>query len=157
MSFPDGGYSSHLEALAWAVAKTVGPVVEYGGGWYSTPMLHGACEALGRRLYTYETDEHMLQQLTQGWACDWHRVVDKLGSLPKAPGLVFVDGTSEGRSRALKRSHRAQLVVVHDTEPQSYDSYPGMHDELGKYKYRRDWTVYPWWTTVVSNTMEVGV
>lgn len=155
MSFPDGGYSSHLQALAWALARTTGDIVEYGGGWYSTPMLHGFCEATGRALYTVESDQWMADQLVQGWGGRVGRTAEAIDA-PPAPGLVFIDcGDPALRAAYLSVSHGAQLVVVHDTEPASEENYPAMHEALAEYKYRRDWTVYPWWTTAVSNTIEL--
>lgn len=155
MSFPDGGYSSHLQALAWALARTTGDIVEYGGGWYSTPLFHGHCEATGRELYTVETDEWMANQLAQGWGGRVGRTPESIG-VPKKPGLVFIDdGDPALRSNYLAVSGGAQLVVVHDTEPASEPNYPGMREALEQYRYRRDWTVFPWWTTIVSNTVEL--
>jgi hypothetical protein len=41
-------YSTHLEALAKAVATTTGPVLELGCGHYSTPLLRAFTKAAGR-------------------------------------------------------------------------------------------------------------
>jgi hypothetical protein len=153
MSFPDGGYSSHLEALVWAFQRTTGPVIEYGGGWYSTPVLHGLCEATSRELYTVEYEPSFANQLAQGWQNEWHRV--GILEVPDFAGLVLVDGSAESRAPALRDSHNAQIVVVHDTEPESVVSYPGMHDAMNRYRYRRDWTTFPWHTSALSDTIEL--
>jgi hypothetical protein len=155
MSFPDGGWSSHLEALAWAFVQSEGTVVEYGGGWYSTPMLHGLCEATGRRLVTCEPDPYMHGQLTQGWANDWHEV-RSTNAFGVGAGLVFIDSGANERAPLLTACRQVEFVVVHDTEPESVKSYPDMHRILGQYRYRRDWRVYPWWTSVVSDRVNVA-
>lgn len=159
-------YATHLEGLAWALAHTTGPVVELGGGWYSTPMLHGFCEAQGRDLYTVEDSEWFLEALKDYWPASWHHYVhDEAYGIPVSdPGLVFIDaGTIYRAPLALAaKEARAELVVVHDTEdppvggrPDWGEPYPGMAEALDSFAYRRDFTAYSERTTVVSDTVEL--
>lgn len=146
----DGGYSTHNEALAYAAAVTTGPIVEYGCGYYSTPLLHGLAEAQGRMLYTLEVREEWLE-LFRPWACDWHRLNERC----EDPGLVFIDDGSEARAPHLRESHSAQLVVIHDTEPESLINYPGMAEAMDEYQYRRDYTKFQQWATILSDTRDI--
>ena len=54
--------SSHIEALVWAGASTSGPILELGGGEYSTSVLAGFAGA-GRECWTVETDPAWAQRL----------------------------------------------------------------------------------------------
>lgn len=151
-------WASHLEALAWAFTQTEGPVVEYGGGWYSTPMLHGLCEGAGRSLYTVESDELWADGLALRWADDNHLFTSSFTDedLPEYPGLVFIDDAAWDRAPHIERSHDATLVVVHDSELVTIDNYPGMKAALDKYKYQKRWAKFsPAHTTVVSDIIEL--
>lgn len=152
MSYPDGCWSSHIEALAWAVARTKGPVVEMGAGWYSTPLLHGLCEALGRDLWTFEQDDRWREQVSRAWKSETHHWNEDFPEGFK-PGLVFVDDAAGNRAGNIEwaREHKAQMVAVHDTEPVGAEGYPGMQEALDKFKYQRVWDHFPAHTTVVSN------
>jgi hypothetical protein len=148
-------YGTHIEALAWALAKAPeGPVLELGGGWFSTPLLRGWCEATGRLLITAERDEAWRAGLSARFAdSDGHHL------LPGAPtldwALVLVDSggdTAAGSPRAeairLLRDHAA-VLVCHDTEPESRYNYPGMEAALAAWPNRRDFVRLTPQTTVV--------
>jgi hypothetical protein len=47
---------THQPALHAAFIASRGPVVEFGMGYFSTPMLHELSEASGRRLFSLDTD-----------------------------------------------------------------------------------------------------
>lgn len=147
----DGGYSTHIEALTWAALSTTGPIVEWGCGYYSTPLLHSIAEVQGRRLYTMESQPGWLE-LFEPWENDFHFLN---AVLVGTPGLVFIDDEAHMRPVHLNESYAAQLVVVHDTEPQSAVNYPGMHEAMDEYLYRRDYTYFEQWTTILSNTVEL--
>ena len=152
MSTYDGGYSTHIEALAWAACRTTGPILEWGCGYYSTPLLHGIAEAQGRTLYTMETHEGWLE-LFLPWKNEFHH----LNRLTRPPvGLVFVDDEADARPIHIGESGMAQMVVVHDTEPQSRVNYPGMEEAMAEYKYRKDFKKFEQWATVLSNTIDLG-
>lgn len=154
MSFPDGCWSSHLEALAWSMAHTTGAVFEYGVGWYSTPLLHGLCEAQGRELWSFEDHAEWLANIDVSWKAPWHHYNEAGGP---DPGLVFVDDDAHLRAEHVAAHHAAALVVCHDTEDSSIPGYPGMDLELSKYKFKRVWKLFPVWTTVVSDWLDLDV
>lgn len=139
-------YASHLEALTWAVASTDGPVLELGGGWFSTPMLHGLCEATHRELVTVETNAKMREEL-QCFASPCHEIVrpgrDGLHpDLVASWSVVFVDhGIAARRQESIRRyADLADRIVVHDTQPDVAQMYPGMAEALRGFAHRRDFT-----------------
>lgn len=166
------GYSTHNEALAYAFGMTAGPVVELGAGWYSTPLLHGMCEAAARDLYTVESDAEWLASF-RPWMRTWHQLVlDPAMRIPVAsPGVVFVDhdmypgkpghdGPSRGDSIRMARDAGATIVVVHDTEPKTggwdiSDNARGQGDALEGWAYRRDWRALEPWTAAVSDVHDM--
>jgi len=141
---------THQEALSWAVGVTEGPVVEIAMGWYSTLMLHGMCEGLGRELYSIDPLEEWVapfRRLETGWH---HIILDDTLTIPvDHAGVVFVDHNHPGVTRAeVIRAARpiAEAVVVHDSDPGKQVAYPGvftcfigMEDALNEYAHRRDW------------------
>lgn len=146
-------WASHLPVLVAAVAATRGPVLELGAGWYSTPVLHALCHG-GRRLVTVETDAAWLVHFADlatanhrlaaaATATDWHR---------EQWAVVFVDG----RPAKLRRHHivglrgRADLFVVHDTEPEHAASYD-WGGVLDGFAARWDHRRWPAWTTALSD------
>ena len=154
MSTYDGGYSTHIEALAWAASRTTGPILEWGCGYYSTPLLHGIAEAQGRKLYTMEAQEGWLE-LFLPWKNEWHHL-NRLMPAGQIPGLVFVDDESWSRPIRIQEAHDAQMVVVHDTEPESAVNYPGMEEAMAEYRYRKDYKKFQQWTTVLSDHIDLG-
>ena len=51
------GHGTHQPVLYAALQATAGDVIEFGMGYYSTPMLHDLCAAAGRQLVSLDTDE----------------------------------------------------------------------------------------------------
>lgn len=169
--------STHQEALCYAVASTVGSVVELGGGYYSTPLLHGLCEPHKRQLWTIEGWEPWKERLDH-WETNWHHVIlDETHAIPEEaehPGVVFVDHDSgdwaeempDGRMKLMRRGGRTRgdavraarerdtfLVVVHDTQPEHADFYPGMQEAIDEWTYTRTYRLPApgAWTTVCSD------
>lgn len=150
------GYATHLEALGWALGQTHGPVLELGGGWYSTPVLHGWGVAQGREIMTCESDPEFRAELGRLWRTSAHVFVP-----PGPDGIHPADGTrvwsvvlvdhGEGGRRAESVRHylpRAQLLVVHDSEPERAHLYPGLAEELERHRCQRLDRVRPH-TTIV--------
>jgi len=161
-------YSTHIGALAWALPLTTGPVVELGGGWYSTPLLHGYCESVGREMWTVEDDDYFMGAVQEYWPAPWHHyVLDPAYGIPvKEPGLVFIDAGTIYRAPLVlaAREAEAELVVVHDTEdppvggrPDWGEPYPGMADACAVFKYRRDFNVFSERTTVLSDILALDM
>lgn len=104
-------HGSHLPALAWAVANTQGPILELGGGRFSTPYLVDT----GRPLTTVETDPWWRNELLQEFPD-----LDVREDIPEGPwGLVFVDNEPESDRRDVLDSleGRYSVAVVHDVWP----------------------------------------
>ena len=52
-------FGTHQALLVAAIAQTGGPIIEIGGGWYSTPLINALATAQRRRAYTMETGEYV--------------------------------------------------------------------------------------------------
>lgn len=136
-------YGMHQEALAWAAAQIgEGEVLEVGAGWWSTPWLHGFCEATERELTTLERDGNWLIGIAPVYGTYWHNFA---GDLPdeflssREWALALVDGGDPDRARYINllRGH-CQFLVCHDTEETSRIHYPGMEEALAEWPNRRD-------------------
>lgn len=125
-----------------------------GAGWYSTPLLHGLCDALDRELWTFEQDPEWLENIRPGWETFWHRFNE---DFPEdfQPGLVFVDDNANWRAGNIRwaQEHNAQMVVCHDTEEAGRLGYPDMQEALDSFVFQRVWKTFPAHTTVVSDTI----
>jgi hypothetical protein len=149
-------HGTHLEALAWAAGQLgPGAVLEVGSGYWSTPWLHGWCEAQDRWLLTVETEAAWAVEMRKLFADEGHevRVLPRgHAELPEDFALVLIDGISEDRALWLDAlEHTRARVVLHDTEPGREIEFPGEAAALDRFTYRRDFRrVYPW-TTVVWN------
>jgi len=126
------GFGTHMPTLAAAVLRAgPGPVVEYGMGFYSSPLLHLLCEETRRPLLSLESDRGWGEKFAglsrpQDGEDGGHRIVcvdswqeseaivDALGAI----AVAFIDhGPNERRVVDAKRlAHRAEFVVVHDWE-----------------------------------------
>jgi len=168
------GYATHQEALAFAFACTGGAVVELGAGWYSTPLLHGLCEATMRELWTVEADLDWARQFIP-WSNKWHRlIVDSAVSIPAGiedigivlvdhnqyPGAPGRDGPSRGMSIRAARERGADIIVCHDSNMLLADgslssNYTGYQGALDEFPHRRDWTNFLPWTTALSDTLNI--
>jgi len=161
----DLGVGSHVPILAAAVARTEGPVIELGTGWWSTPLLHWMCQ-WKRALVSYETDREWLEVMSQfksemhlmRHVTDWEEA-EFYGNY----GVAFIDCSMDAsqrphhRPRLAKRlKGRAHFIVCHDTEA---DIRPAAGDygwaELdGLFKYQSTFTGIRPWTTVYSDVEE---
>lgn len=152
--------ATHQNALAWAVSKTRGPVVEMGIGWYSTWMLHGLTEGMGRELYSVEPHEEWIAPFRVMESELHHLVLDPSLTIPiEKAGVIFIDHNDAFTTRAeviREAADIADLVVIHDSEPGKEEFYPGvftcfvgMEPAINEYKHRRDWRdMFPWTTAV---------
>ncbi len=149
---------THILTLIKAVQNTKDDVCEVGAGFSSTPLLHWLC--LGRKLVTYESDpgyahfarhfrskNHMTRLVKTFDEVDFkrHWSVVFIDHSPKRPLLRGDD--------AIKFKN-ADLIVLHDTEPESQINY-GYDKVFPHFKYRYDWTLCKPFTSVVSNTIDV--
>ena len=129
-------YATHQPVLYIALKRTGGPVIEFGCGHGSTPLLHRYCAARQRELLTLETD--------MGWAAefsqyvtplhrfmlvdDWAHVLSDDRIVNRRWSVAFVDQAPwEARHLTLEAiKFSARFVVLHDP-----DYFPE-HDMFGK-------------------------
>jgi len=152
----DKRYSTHIPMLIKAVQLSQGPVVEFGSGMFSTPILHWLCMESGRPLETYENYGSYFNLVSQ-FADKNHKIVlvddwDKI-VLGQHYGVVFIDHLTIRRSiDALRVKDIADYVVLHDSQTDHYSYskvYPG-------FKYIYHWKKERPWTTVLSNFKDLS-
>ena len=130
-SIPDG-FGSHLPVLRWLLEVTDGPILEVGGGKYSTPLFSQS----GRELVTVEEEPKWRDEMAL-----YHRgVVTDTIPTEGSYSIVFIDHEPESiRRQALDSLEgRYEVAVVHDVwKPgDARQRYPGI------------WTPAPegaWW------------
>ncbi len=123
MTAPDFPFGSHMAALAAAVLQArPGPVLEYGVGHYSTPLLHFLCEETGRHLVSLESDpewaarfnsmrtaQHTIE-VVSSWSA-----TDPLVERNKWSVVLIDHAPEERRAQDIRRVRDlAEFVVVHD-------------------------------------------
>jgi hypothetical protein len=152
-------YGSHMPVLISVMSKTNGPVLELGGGWYSTSFLHWACRYKRRLLVTCDNSKQFLDYLMP-FASDRHlfKLVEDWDTfdLSEPWNVVFVDQKPPfGRSTVLPKLVNADYVIVHDTEMKHYPKYGFTEEMFNLFKYRYDYhRAYPY-TSVLSNKYEL--
>lgn len=142
------------------VQMTEGPILELGGGTFSTPYLHWMCFP-NRKLYTFENERDFFYPHIEQYKADFHEVIfvedwDKI-DISGHWSVVLVDHHPNERRKVeiTRLANSADYIVVHDTE--------GRHDHKYRYseiyhlfKYRYDFQkAYPF-TTVLSNFKDLS-
>lgn len=162
-------FGTHMAPLITSVMNTDGPIFEMGCGDYSTPILHAICEKQQRKLLSTDTSNEWLNlfidltstyhkfEYVPVYEDDWEKnpkpeLWDKVGN--QNWGVVFIDHRpGERRKDDIKRfQNSADIVVVHDTETESY-RYESV---FNLFKYRYDYKRYSTYTTIVSNKIDVS-
>lgn len=157
--------STHIPILAGIVSQTTGPVVEFGVGHYSTPMLHCMCK--NRMLLSVENNKewhdwfrgqwedgdhdfalYENQNLSDGFFCD-SKHANVLWD------VAFVDCLPEkDRKRVIEKiKGQARFIVVHDSEPNA--SIYEWGNTFNYFKHELYWNFYGNGTTVVSMFQEI--
>jgi len=142
-------FGSHLPVLRWAVEHTKGPILELGGGLYSTPFLHQV-SADGRLVVTVERNKRWLPHLRE-YAGPSHWVLDSIP--PGYWSVVLVDQEEHLRRPELEGLRGSfDIALIHDTEPGGESLY-GWGDYLSTFQHRFEYRPggVPW-TTLVSDT-----
>ena len=150
-------YGSHLVALIKLMKITNGPVLEMGGGFFSTPYLHWACWP-DRKLVTYDNQPKYFNEIKQ-YESDYHKLYlidnwDKADISGKWDiALIDHDRPSRRITEIEKLAQTAKYLVLHDAQPK-WDWKFGYSKIYPLFKYRYDFNIYPQ-TTILSNYKEV--
>jgi hypothetical protein len=138
-SGPERG--SHLPVMVKLLSITDGPVLELGGGMYSTPMLHWLCYPTRRPLVTIDNNRRYQDFLMQ-FDKEHHRVlmVDDYKAVDLSPpwSVVLVDHSPETeRVGTITRLTHAEYVVAHDADNSMSRRYryPSIY-HLFKYRWK---------------------
>ena len=117
-------WGSHLPALLACIAVTEGPVLELGVGHFSTPQLHALCGAMGRNLYSIESDAEWRKEFRakyEGRPNFGEHIFSE--SLPPEFvfdfAVAFIDHSPGGANRAAAFKaliHVSDYVVMHDAQ-----------------------------------------
>lgn len=146
-------YQSHLPALLACVASTVGPVLELGVGYFSTPQLHAICGASKRFLVSVESDAEWLKYFSDRYASVDHWFKSEKWSLLRY-GVAFIDHSPGGENRAKAFKELIELsdyVVVHDYHDDNEAAIAPLLHDLTRYVCK---LVFPP-TLVASKTKEI--
>lgn len=150
-------YGTHCPLLAGCLAATMGPVLELGAGWHSTPLLHAMCGASGRKLLTIESNKAWMDPFTPLFR-DHHKLLCRELASPAdiaaAPwGVVLVDqAPAEDRMvwlAELVKSESVGLVVAHDA------ANGKRKQVLERFRHYRLFKFLEPWTAIASNTMPI--
>jgi protein-L-isoaspartate O-methyltransferase len=150
-------YGTHREALAAAVARSQGPMLEVGAGAYSTPLLLEVVRATRRQLVTVERNSewaapYIRRAKQLGVHRRYHSTPDLLTGLEAFPhfGVALVDGAADERAKAVTALlPKCDFIVVHDTE--RLMDYPGLAEILQTVRFRKDFMEQEPWTSIVSD------
>jgi hypothetical protein len=151
---PYHGYSTALEALCYAAEMTWGQIIEFGTGYYSTPILTQLARIKKTTYKGWDTNQEWVKLFQDRYKVKWVR--DFMELPVEEAGLVFVDGDVKPSNRqelAMKWIDHAEIVVCHDTEPENAHKY-GPYD-FSKVKYVKNFT-WQWPnTTLLSNRIKL--
>jgi hypothetical protein len=154
-------WSNH-RALLWpALEATSGDVVEMGLGGGSTPFLHAYCASRGRKLWSYDNNPEWVTKFVE-YQTEDHKLIcvsnwDAVSEAHPDPAVVLVDhAPGERRYVDIERfAQRAEIIVVHDSEPAATGYMLKRIWPL--FKYRLDLKSPGAWATAISNKRDLSV
>lgn len=154
-------WCSHRLLLWGALQATEGHVVEFGIGPGSTSMLDEYCRDNGRMLFSYENNKEWFDKYAymhsgyhyMNFVEQWD---DAIAKHREPVGVAFIDNAPGERRRydIALFCNIAQIVVVHDSEPEA-TGY-GIPLVAPLFKYRKDDPSFPAHTTAFSNFIDVS-
>lgn len=149
---PDIGYGSHFPVLAAAAMKTVGPVLELGCGWTSTPMLRLLCR--DRYLESYDSNKEWSQTFNVPCVSNWEQWEPHCDRY----GVVFIDSHpgEDRRHIAMKLKGRATYFVLHDHEAGPAAAYD-YHHIIPHFKYVETYRMLRPHTLILSDEKPFGL
>lgn len=140
--YPQDPWSTHISLLATSVAVArPGPVLELGGGTYSTRMLSAMCLAQGRKLLTADGDYSWVLELSKHKLSDDHDVLHannwdeciEAWSRRQWAVILIDHWPPERRGGDLwKMASSAEFLICHDIE----DNRHGWNDVFDKFEYK---------------------
>lgn len=146
-------WTTHMTCLIKVLLNSKGPVLEVGGGPFSTPLLHWMCKMQNRKLVTYE-NEPTFYELCRRFKSPLHRVrfIENWDTMDFKThwGVVFIDHHPDERrvKDVINFKDKADFIVIHDTEKEK------------KYRWDKAWPLFEYvhhwkeckpYTSVVSN------
>lgn len=149
---------SHLPALVWTVQQTVGPILELGLGYNSTPYLHWASAVPRRQLVSYENNP-AFYPWAQHYNSTFHQVltVDDWKSAqiehPWDVALVDHNPAEKRANEVLRLAAWAKYIIVHDTD-WKLDKGLQWSPVWPQFKQRVELRYTPQ-TTIVSNLVDL--
>ena len=115
------GWSTHQFPLITAAMNTEGPIVEFGCGNYSTPLLHAIAKKQQREFTVYSSDGE--------WAKSFMDLADSITVIRNEQwkgrlfehhaGLLFVDSEQSVKDREpqIRRyADQVEVIVIHDAQ-----------------------------------------
>lgn len=170
------GWASHQYPLIQAVMHTTGPIVEFGCGNYSTPLLSVIARRTGRQFVMVSSDREWAQAFTR--YADDYLLLPGAGKNPGAwldrgrldhllagmvtddkIGLLFMDNEQAVKDRVQTVLHCAdhcRMVVMHDAQ---VTHRGGQWEQLqARFRHAYEWTgAKPRATTaLLSNTINAA-
>lgn len=144
-------YSTHIPLLLRCLENTSGPILEFGTGWFSTPLINAFAHN-GRFARSIEQ--------ASDWAIKFNGLCDgidhQLITLTDYDNAIvndlrwsvcLIDHHMTRRVIDLNRiRHYTEIICIHDTEAVSY----GLTEILDTFKHRYESNLHPQ-TTVVSD------
>jgi hypothetical protein len=97
-------FGTHQALLVAALAATHGPIVEMGGGYYSTPLVSAFSGIQGRTAYTLETGEFVYDKL-KPYHSGLHQVLLMPGYRFDQIGKFTSDGTPNAKVKERQREY----------------------------------------------------
>jgi len=154
---PSGTYGTHLHPLVIATFETTGPIIEFGTGDFSTPILHEICKFQKRKLISYDDHKEWHQNFID-MKSELHefQLVTNWNEVPVIKcGVVLIDhAPAERRVVDIERfQNHAEILVVHDTDVMHYYGYQPYFD---KFKYTWKYERFSKSTTLLSNFIDVS-
>jgi len=148
---------THMPILSVMLNKTIGDVIEFGCGFYSTPLIAYNCEVMNRKSESYERDLswfHKIDERFKNAPKLKHSMIyiddyEKIDLENRKFGLVFIDQELETRTLIGKKiSDKADFIIIHDSEAELAFKYNELYP-LFKWQYQ--FKFFHNWTCVLSN------
>lgn len=153
-------HGTHLPIIMKLVSITDGPILEIGGGQYSTPFLHWACFFNKRELVTYENSPEYFNTIRR-YNDNYHKVIllDNWNQMPveRYWDIVFIDHAPGARRKVeiARLANLAKYIVVHDTEEREEHLY-GLKEIYPLFKFKYDFMDVKPHTSVLSNFINLN-